>query len=157
MFFFRLFCGICPKRCAGIRVFVPKVHGASSFVSVSRLHGQVVQAFVVLLLTDRPVFEEGIKQRHLPGVQLPSLFLRGHGFPCCVVRRVHRATVLPAGGIVPCRCAGFKSRLKFARYYVEIRRKICTQTAQRPVKVAGKTMHSIILHKTGLFFSPIYF
>ena len=30
--------------------------------------------------------------------------------PCCIVYRVHRATVLPAVAIVSCRRAGFKSR-----------------------------------------------
>ena len=54
------------------------------FISVPHLHGQVVQALVVLGLRDRPVFEEGIKRRHLPVVQLPALLLRGHGFPRCV-------------------------------------------------------------------------
>ena len=35
----------------------------------------------MLLLTDRPMFEEGVQCRHLPVVQLPALLLRGHGFP----------------------------------------------------------------------------
>ena len=112
---------------------------------ISHLHGQVVQALVVLLLRDRAVFEEGFQGGHLPVVECPALFLRGQGLPRCVVRCVHRATVLPAGGIVPCRCAGFKSRHKIAGYSVEKRRKIRTQTAQIPVKVAGKSAQ--ILHR----------
>ena len=66
----------------------------------------------MLLLTDCPVFKEGIKQRHLPIVQLPALLLRGRGLPRCFVYRVHRATVLPAVAIVSCRRAGFKRGFK---------------------------------------------
>ena len=79
---------------------------------VSHLHGHVVQALVVLGLRDRAEFEEGFLGGHLPVVEGPALFLRGQGLPRCLARCVHRASVLPAAGIVPCRCAGFKSGFK---------------------------------------------
>ena len=87
----------------------------SSFLFVdliSHLLGQVVQALVVLGLRDCAVFEEDFQGGHLPVVEGPALFLWGQGLPRCLVRCVHRATILPAVGIVPCRCAGFKSGIK---------------------------------------------
>ena len=87
------------------------------FFCVSHLFGQVVQAFVVLRLRDRAVFEEGFQGGHLPVVEGSALFLWGQGLPRCVVRRVHRATVLPAADIVPCRCTGFKSGLNDRAYF----------------------------------------
>ena len=91
---------------------------------VSHLHGQVVQTLVVLRLRDRAVFEDGFQSGHLPVVEGPALFLRGQGLPRCLVRRLHRATVLPAGGIVPCRCAGFKSGFKVRANSAQSRFKI---------------------------------
>ena len=95
------------------RVFAPKVHqrAAPSFVSVSHLFGQVMQALVVLRMRNRAVFEEDFQGGHLPVVECPALFLRGQGLRC-IVRRVHRATVLPAAGIVPCCCAAFSAGSK---------------------------------------------
>ena len=107
-------------------------------IFISHLFGQVVQALVMLLLRDRAVFEEGFQGGHLPVVEGPALFLRGHGLPLCLVRRVHRATVLPATGIVPCRCACFKSELKDHTDFVQRRSKAGDRRAEKSVKDARK-------------------
>ena len=90
------------------------------FIFVSHLLGQVVQTLVVLRLRDRTVFEEGFQGGHLPVVESPALFFRGQSLPRRLVRCVHRATILPATGIVPCRYAGFKCTFKVVGYTVNL-------------------------------------
>ena len=110
-----------PQTVRRVRVFAPKVHQQKPlFVCVAHLHGQIVQALVVLGLRDRAVFMEGLQGGHLPVVESPALFLRGQSLPRRLVRCVHRATILPAG-IVPCCCVGFKYRFKVAGYLSERR------------------------------------
>ena len=51
-----------PQTVRRVRVFAPKVHQQKPlFVCVAHLHGQVVQALVVLGLRDRAVFMEGLQ------------------------------------------------------------------------------------------------
>ena len=98
------------------------------FISVPHLFGQVVQAIVVLLLRDCAMFEKGFQGGHLSVIEGPALFLRGQGLPRCIVRRVHRATVLPAA-IVPCSLAGFKSSRKYRADFYEDARKQATDSS----------------------------
>ena len=100
------------------------------------LNGQVVQTLVVLFLLDRAVFEEGCQQCHLPVVKDPALFLWGQVFPYCLVRRVHRATVLTAFSIVSHGRVGFKIGLETIQIFYKCARSPATDTPRdRPKSV----------------------
>ena len=120
---------------------------AISFGKV-HLHDQVVRVLVALCLRDRTVFEEGFQGGHLPVVEGSALSLRGQGLPRYVVRRVHRAQfflpqLLYHAAVLVSRAGSTSLPIltHIAGYSGERRRTIRTQTAQIPVKVAGKTLH----------------
>ena len=102
------------------------------------LNGQVVQTLVVLFLLDRAVFEEGCQQCHLPVVKGPALFLWGQDFPCCLVRRVHRATVLTAFSIVSRGRVGFKIGLETMCDFTQRRAETGGRHAEKPVESRRK-------------------